>query len=142
MKRGALLLVIALFSLTIISCGGSGGGGGGSVQSVYTQDDLIGTWNYTMTGSSGSVVTGTMTIARTSIVGFTNSSCSQIADGWIEVITDTYVKGRNSAWCSDTSALMKFALTFQNNKYLAGIMDYHPASGGYKRYTWEMHKVN
>lgn len=144
MTKRLLLVVVCLLAFAMVSCdsgGGSGSGSGGEVKTVYTDEDVAGVWNWTMVGTSGNEVTGTMTLDGAHILAITNSTCSHIASGFLKLVTDIHVKGRNGAWCSDTSALMKFGLDFVHSRLLVGIMDYHPANGGYKRYTWEMTKV-
>lgn len=139
MNSRLLRIILGLLIFTLISCDG-GGGGGGTVLTEYLPEHLDGTWHWTMTGASGSTITGTIVLGGGAILAITNSSCSHIADGWMKLMSETYIKGRNLAWCTDTTALMKFALSFYNTNYIAGIMDYHPASGGYKRYDWVMTK--
>jgi hypothetical protein len=135
--------VVLVLAVLVAACGG-GGGGGGDKLSTYEQKHLTGTWTYTCTEESGSnSFSGQMTIdSAGNIVGLTNTLCTQLATGYMYVTTNLeyIVRGRNYAWCTDTSDLMKFALDFVNTKYLTGIMDYHPSSGGYTRYTMEMRK--
>ena len=142
MTKRLLVVIVCLFVFLMVSCdSGGGSGSGGEVKTTYTAADVAGTWNWTMVGASGNVVTGTITLDGEHILAITNSTCTHIASGFLKLITDIHVKGRNGAWCTDTGALMKFGLDFVHSRFLSGIMDYHPANGGYKRYTWEMTKV-
>lgn len=139
MKMRWLPIFLCVLLLSLISCD-SGGGSGGVVKASYTAEDLEGTWNWRMDDGAGTVVTGTITLGGGLILAITNSTCTHIADGWMKVLTDTYVKGRNMAWCTDTTGLMKFSLFFESTNRIAGLMDYHPnpPDGGYKRYEWVM----
>ncbi len=146
---GVLLLFLAILSSACSSGSSSGGGGsatgstgtttggdapiiggGGTNTPTYSEKDLTGNWNYIASPQGGGQsCSGTMTFSGTSLIGYTNSCCStqSITRAEFWTYSDGYVKGRNFAWCTDTSLYTKYSLNYSgpNKRTLAGLMDLH-----------------
>ena len=133
-KLWCLMGILACFTLSCSSSGSSNGGGGNIMgsNSTYKKEDLAGTWNYSARQQGGSnSCSGTMTFDQNlHLTGISNSCCprGQLISNTIFWFWDYgFVKGRNFAWCSDPSMLMKYAMNFQglDKRTIAGLLDVH-----------------
>ncbi|MBI5583905.1 MAG: hypothetical protein HY892_08775 [Deltaproteobacteria bacterium] len=133
-KIGYLVGILMCFTLSC-SSGGSSSGSSGNVMSgsgTYAKEDLAGNWSYTARQQTGgNSCSGTMTFDKdVHLTAVTNSCCP----GGV-IMSDTefwfwnygHVKGRNYAWCSDTSMLTKYDMDFKGSdkRTISGLMDVH-----------------
>ncbi len=151
MKSIRIFFIIMPLLWLVTSCssgsnsgGGSSNAGGtttsGTVPLTYTKADLKGTWRWVANLQSGSAtLTGTMTFdGEVRLIGYETDRCPgrQILNAEFWMWEDGFVKGRNYAFCTDTTALIKFGIYFQgtNKKIISGIADLHYLVNGEETY--------
>jgi hypothetical protein len=96
---------------------------------TYTKNDLAGTWNWVAKRQSNSfTLSGTMTFNNVPrLIAYDSTRCPGRmivnAEFWMY---DNFVKGRNYAFCSDTTSMVKFGMYMTpDKKSISGIMDLH-----------------
>lgn len=132
-------MAIGLVWLFTSCSGGSSSGGGTSTTPVttpvatapvtYTTNDLAGNWNWVAKRQSNSfTLSGTMTFNNVPrLIDYDSTRCPGRmvvnAEFWMY---DNFVKGRNYAFCSDTTSMVKFGMYMTpDKKSISGIMDLH-----------------
>ena len=129
----AIGLVWLLFSCS----GGSSSGGNSTVPAptttpapvTYTTNDMVGTWNWVANRQSSPLtLSGTMTFNNTPrLIGYECTRCPgrMVLNAEFWMFGD-FVKGRNYAFCSDTTSMVKFGMYLTpDKKSMSGIMDLH-----------------
>jgi hypothetical protein len=145
-KLWCLVGILTCFTLSC-SSGGSSSGSGGNIMgnnTTYKKDDLAGSWSYSARQQGGqNSCNGTMTFDRDlHLTGISNGCCPQgqiqsSSEFWIW--DNGFVKGRNYAWCSNPSMLMKYAMNFTglDKRTITGLLDVHESvqdGGPYTRF--------
>lgn len=148
--RSVFCITVSLFWL-LTSCSGGSGSGGGSKEAstgtsttttapvTYTNADLAGTWRWIAKMQTNSAtLSGTMTFDQeVRLSGYESDRCPgrQVLNAQFWMWSDGFVKGRNYAFCTDTTALVKFGMYFSpSKKTIIGIMDLHYLVDGVETY--------
>jgi hypothetical protein len=142
-----ILFLLGLLVMLTVSCssGGSSSGSGGNIMTgstTYAKEDLAGTWSYSARPQAGgNSCSGTMTFDRdVHLTGITNSCCPQgqiLSDSIFWFWNNGYVKGRNDAWCTDTSRITKYSMNFvgSDKRTISGLWDVHASHMDGDSYT-------